>query len=121
MSIGIDELSEAIMKEMEAYTQEVESVTGEKLDEISKQLVFSLRNNPNIPVRTGKYKKSFYFKTVAKGRGYHRNVIANRRYYMTHLLEDGHAIHGGTSRTNKHPHWSEAEKLAKKLLEGFSL
>lgn len=121
MSIGIDELSEAIMSELEAYTEEVESVTGEKLDEISKQLVFSLRNNPNIPVRTGKYKKSFYFKTVAKGSGYHRNVIANRQHQLTHLLEKGHATRGGTSRTKAYPHWSEAEKMAEKLLEGFSL
>lgn len=120
MSIGVDDLSSAIMEELESYSEEVEDTIDKDIDRISKILVDELKNNPKIPKRTGDYKKSFYTKTVAKGRGYKRKVVANKKYQLTHLLEEDHPMpQGGRSRA--FPHWKTAEERLEELMEETEL
>lgn len=116
MSISVDELSEVIKNELFEYSEEIDERMQDGIDDVSKKIVQRLKNNPIIPEKTGKYKKGFFFKTVAEGKGYKRNLIANKQYQLTHLLENGHAIKGGTSRTRSFPHWKDAEKEAEKLI-----
>lgn len=118
MRIDINDLSSAITEELEAYSEEIEEKIDKKIDDVSKKLVAELKSDPDIPENTGKYKKSFYFKKVAKGKGFKRNVVANKKHQLTHLLEDGHLTRGGTSRTKAFPHWKKAEKWAEELMEG---
>lgn len=116
MNISIDELSESIEKELFEYSEEVDKNLQDCIDSVSQKIVQRLENNPIIPEKSGKYKEGFFFKTVAKGKGFKRNIVANKRSQLTHLLEHGHAIKGGTKRTRKFPHWKEAEKEAERLI-----
>ena len=109
MNVNVDGLAEAIREELEKYSEEVEAKVDRGIDEICQEAVEELKSNPNIPVKSGKYKNSFYFKNEAKGKGYKRNRIANKRYRLTHLLEFGHATRNG-DRTEAFPHWADAEK-----------
>ena len=114
--VSIDDLADIIAEELESYTEEVDRVMQDEIDALSKEVVKNLKNNPIIPEETGKYKKSFYLKKEAQGRGYKRNRIANRDYQKTHLLEDGHLTSNG-KRTRAFPHWKEAQELADTLPE----
>ena len=114
--VSIDDLAHIIAEELESYTEEVDGVMQDEIDALSKEVVKNLKNNPIIPEETGKYKKSFYLKKEAQGRGYKRNRIANRDYQKTHLLEDGHLTSNG-KRTRAFPHWKEAQELADTLPE----
>lgn len=119
MSISVDGLSDAIMQELTEYLEGEEEIIDEGIDEISAELVLGLKNDPVIPKRTGKYKKSFYHKKAAKGIGYKRNVVANREYRLTHLLEDSHLTRNGTTRTKAYPHWATAQQKLDELMEGL--
>lgn len=119
MSISVDGLSDAIMQELLEYLEGEEEIINAGIDEISAELVISLKNDPVIPKRTGKYKKSFYYKKDKKGIGYKKNIVANRLYQLTHLLENPHVIHHGTSMTRAHPHWATAQKKLDELMEGL--
>ena len=108
-NVKIDGLVGAIMDALEEYSEEVEEKIDNGIDEISDALVNQLENDPVIPERTGEYKKSFYAKTVAKGKGFKRNVVANKKYQLTHLLEYPHATRGGKGRSKAYPHWQTAQ------------
>lgn len=116
----IDELSQLIEKELTEFSEEKEEEMAENIDRISDILVENLKNHPVLPQLkgTGKYKKSFYRKTLAKGKGYKRNVVANKKYELTHLLERPHLTRNGVTRTRAFPHWEDAQKELEKLVEG---
>ena len=119
MSVSVDGLSDAIMDVLMDYCEKEEEIIDDGLDKISEELVNSLKNDPVIPERTGKYKKSFYYKKVAKGLGYKRNVVANKKYQLTHILEKSHLTRNGTSRTKAYPHWETAQRKLDELMEGL--
>lgn len=118
MSIDIAKIC---AKELAQYTQEVEEELFEKIEEKAEDIVNMLKKHPDVPKRTGKYKKSFYKKTIATGRGYKRVVVANKLHGLTHLLENPHEIisHGKRTgkRTKAHPHWKDAQREAEKFAE----
>ena len=121
MNIKIENLSSAIAEELESYSKGVEDTIDKDIDRISDILVEELKNNSNIPERTGKYKKSFYKKVIAKGIGYKRVVVANKIHQLTHLLEKTHLTRNGTSRTKAYPHWETAQKRLEELMEEMEL
>lgn len=114
--VSVDNLAEEIVKQMMAYSDEVDELMQQEIDKVAKEAVDSLKANPNIPKRTGKYKKSFAIKKLAQGSGYKRVAVFNKVHQLTHLLEFGHALKNG-GRARAYPHWQDAQKLAEELPE----
>lgn len=111
---SIEELSKMIEKEVASYSAEVDNAMQKEIDTVAKEVKESLENNPNIPVRTGEYKRGFKIRKIASGTGYKRVAVANDKYQLTHLLEYGHAKRNG-GRTRAYKHWEMAQKIADEL------
>ncbi|MEG2429514.1 MAG: HK97 gp10 family phage protein [Oscillospiraceae bacterium] len=114
--IEIGEFANEIVKQLKNYSAEVDEIMQEEIIDVAKETVKNLKKNTIVPQKTGKYKKSFYYKKIASGKGYRRMSVGNRVYQLTHLLEFGHVTRNG-KRTKAFPHWLLAQENSKKLLE----
>lgn len=120
MDVTVDQLARLIAKDLEEYSEEVEEILRDTIEEVAKEVRDSLKNDPVVKALngTGEYAKSFDIKNMYKSRGrnkgYYRLVIYNKKYRIGHLLEYGHSkVSGG--RTRAFPHWSTAQKIADTL------
>lgn len=110
-AIKVDELSDAIIELTGEISKEVEKNLDAELKKIAKETAESLKNDATIPQRTKderSYKNLFYVKKTETG-----YVIANKKYQLTHLLENGHDVvkNGQTvGRARAFPHWARAQK-----------
>lgn len=116
----INQLSQLIEDALFEYSEEVEEEMDEEIDRLADAVVENLEGNPVLKnlKGTGKYRKSFFCKTVAKGKGFKRKVVANKKYQLTHLLERSHLTRNGVTRTRAFPHWETAQKKLDELSEG---
>lgn len=109
--IRVEELAEAIIEFSGEIAEEVGENLNTELKKIAKETADSLKNDSNIPQRTKdeeSYKRLFYVKKTELG-----YVVANKKYQLTHLLENGHDIvrNGETvGRARAFPHWDRAQK-----------
>lgn len=109
--IKVEELAEAIIEFSGEIAEEVGENLNTELKKIAKETADSLKNDSNIPQRTKdeeSYKRLFYVKKTELG-----YVVANKKYQLTHLLENGHDIvrNGETvGRARSFPHWDRAQK-----------
>lgn len=109
--IKVEELAEAIIELSGEIAEEVGKNLNAELKKIAKETADSLKNDSNIPQRTKdeeSYKRLFYVKKTELG-----YVVANKKYQLTHLLENGHDIvrNGETvGRARAFPHWDRAQK-----------
>lgn len=114
MRISTDGLADAIMKELDEYSDDVAAAVKEEVEEVSKQCVSDIQEN--APVRTGKYKKSWKRKKTYESKSDIRITVHSTQYQLTHLLENGHAKVGG-GRVEGIPHIAPAEEKAAERLE----
>ncbi|MGE4213777.1 MAG: HK97 gp10 family phage protein [Anaerotignaceae bacterium] len=117
-NVSIDQLASLIAKSLEGYAEDVEEKIEYVITETAEETKKSLEQNPNIPEQTGDYKKGFYTKVMYKSKGKkgYKMVVANKKYRLTHLLENGHVKKGG-GRTRAYKHWEEAQAVAETLPE----
>lgn len=108
--VSLDGLQDAIMQELQRYSQESSDKLKQGLKKIADESVKELRSTS--PKRTGKYAKSWNAKKVYEADDDIRIVVNARtpHYRLTHLLEFGHASPKGGRRVPARPHIAAAEQ-----------
>jgi len=113
-----EQLGQALAQDLANYTKEADEAVQKTIKEVADEALQAVEDSPSIQHMSG-YKKRFYVKNLLSAgsdRWNHRAVIASRDYWLTHLLEKGHAAPGG-GRTRAFPHWKNGQKIADTLPE----
>ena len=101
MKVKPNDLSKAILKELENYTENVSEAVDEAVGDIameSRKKLQAIRSVEGSNVWR-KYPRGWTIKSK-KRKGNRTEIVWNSRYYqLTHLLENGHVIKNGTGRT----------------------
>ena len=115
---GIEDFADAVMEALQEEAERVEELSREEITATAKEALQTLRNHPNIPVKTGDYKKSFALKKKTDSTGEFSYTLYNKspEYRKAHLLEYGHAKRGG-GRVKAYPHWKDAQRVVDELPE----
>ena len=114
MAVSVEDMADAIMKELTEYSQDVTDQLKADVKSVAKQCAKDIRQKS--PVLTGSYKKGWRSKVQYEGREDIRMTVHNATdYQLTHLLEFGHAKAGG-GRVEGHPHIRPAEEKAEEAL-----
>ncbi len=114
-----NQLASLIAKSLEEYSEEVQEIIEKKINDVTAEALQAIKDSPAIQHMTNDgYRKGFYIKNIYKGKGInkgqYRLVIANKKYRIGHLLENGHAkLNGG--RTKEYPHWINGQKIVDTL------
>lgn len=109
-------MANAIVKELQEYSQEAQEVLNKSVKDVTKQCVKDIK--AGTPKRTGEYRKSWTSKVQYEKHDDIKTVVYSKapHYRLTHLLENGHAKVGG-GRVEGHPHIAPAESQAEVSLE----
>lgn len=98
---------------LEEFKGDVEDATNSAIDSVSREAVQKLKNTSPKRPGGGEYANGW---TRKKGNGrVHDVTIYNRKYQLTHLLENGHVIrneYGTFGRTNGIKHIAPVEEWA---------
>lgn len=113
--IKIDDLADAVSRELAAYNQDVAEGLKEEVHQVAKDMVTELKQTS--PRNTGDYAKGWKDRVEYESPEDIRVRIYNsKKPQLTHLLENGHAKQNG-GRVNGTPHIGPAEQKAEKSLE----
>ena len=113
--VGVDGLSDAVMKELEDYAKVIDTDMREAVTKAGQTVRKDI--SASAPKRYGTYSKSWSTKkTKQTSRSLEVTVYSRNRYQLAHLLEHGHAKRGG-GRTRAFPHIAPAEERGVKQLE----
>jgi hypothetical protein len=93
---------------MQQYTGILSDDIEAAIKDVGKQTVKKVKSLS--PVRTGTYKKG-WTSQVEKRAGSITVTVHNKRYQLTHLLENGHKTKSG-GKTKALPHIAPAEEYA---------
>lgn len=112
--IPISGLADAVVRELEAYRQEVTDGLKAEVKAAAKECRQDIQRLS--PVLTGRYRKGWQDKVEYEDGEDIRVVVRNRTdYQLTHLLEHGHAKANG-GRVEGKPHIGPAEQRAEAKL-----
>lgn len=116
-----DELAGAVLEVLQTFNHNVVTAADEAAVEAAKNAVKELRITS--PRRTGKYERGWTYRKEKSG----KVIVYNRaRPWLTHLLENGHPIHGTrgdnsdvSGYSKPRPHIAPAEQHAITAFEHF--
>ena len=99
-TVSIDVLDTAMNSILSEYGDEVSKILEEEIVETAKEAHKIIKEN--APVKRGEYRDS-----ISRKMQKHSQLIYAKSPHdkLTHLLEFGHSINGGTGRTRAFPHW----------------
>ena len=103
-------LGKAVMRELKAYKTEIQSRINDAAQKNAKKLQLKLRETSPEGKRS-RYKKSWQ---VQKKSNRTYRVYNETDWQLTHLLEEGHYIHGGTYFVQPIPHIAPARDEVEK-------
>lgn len=114
-AVKVDELAEAIARELQEYSEEVTEELKASVQSTAKTCVATLKQTS--PKDTGDYAKGWRSRKAYESIHDLRMEVHNATdYQLTHLLEDGHAkVNGG--RVEGQPHIQPAADEASRILE----
>jgi len=118
---NIDNLADAILRELENYSEGVTEGVKLAVDVVAKEVNIEIKNHVTFTEHSQKYVKAFKIKSVYDSR-YNKGktwYVSGGEYRLTHLLEKGHAKIGG-GRTRAFPHIIFGEELAIRRMEELS-
>lgn len=114
-SIGIDDLSDAIMEELHTYSKEISEDLKREVKQVAKECVKDIQRH--APEDTSDYKKGWKTKVAYENENDIRVTVYNaKKPQITHLLEHGHAKRNG-GRVEGKCHIYQAQKNAEASLE----
>lgn len=94
---GINNLSDAISKELTSYSKEVTIGVKKVTDKVANNMVKNTKRDAKVGRRKGKYKKSISSKTLYENN--HKKIkvwyVKDPEHRLAHLLNNGHAKKGG--------------------------
>ena len=110
-----DAMKQAFKKFGKVTTDDV----GEAAKYAAKEALKTLRETKPYKSHTGDYKASFGSEVAYKDTyAYGMRIGARGPYYrLTHLLEKGHRLRGGSGKTRSYPHIAPAQEAADKAFE----
>lgn len=114
-TVPVDELAAAIVRNLQAYTDDVTEGIKRAEDITAKECKENLEADSPVGA-TGKYKKGWKVTVTLNTPSEKHTVIHNKEYRLTHLLEDGHATRNG-GRTRAFPHIKTNEEKANAAFE----
>ena len=114
-TVSVDGLADAIMQNLQEYTQEITEGIKSAEDITAKECKENLEEDSPVGA-TGKYKKGWKVMVAYESTMEKRTVIHNKEYRLTHLLENGHAKRSG-GRTRAFPHIKKNEEKANAAFE----
>ena len=115
----IEKFANIIEITLEAYAEEIWSVTQSAIDTLGREAAKAVQANAKTAVHSRTYHKGWTY-TAQRPKGHHRleetGVVHNKtEYQLAHLLEKGHVTRNGTGRTYErtpaHPHIAEVEQM----------
>ncbi|MGH4125099.1 MAG: hypothetical protein ACREV6_19460 [Clostridium sp.] len=121
ITTSIDNLADAILKELENYTESVTDGVKAAVDIVAKEVDFEIKAHVTFTEHSKKYVKAFRIKSVYDGK-YNKGktwYVANGQHRLTHLLEKGHAKRNG-GRTDTFPHIIFGNDLAIRRMQELS-
>ena len=112
--VSIDDLADAIMHELQVYSDEVAEEIKDGVRQVAKDCAKEIKDKS--PINSGDYKKGWKTKVAFENREVIRVTVYNsKKPQITHLLEYGHASRNG-GRVEGHAHIRPAELQAEKAL-----
>lgn len=119
-TISINNLSEAINRELKLYSASVVDGVKKVNDEVTKQFVEDTRRDAPRGARSKHYYQFITSKTTYDGPNKKVNLwyVKDPEYRLTHLLKNGHATKNGGRTKAQDFITPNYEKLEKNLEEG---
>lgn len=117
-STPADKFAHIIELTLQAYEQDVWSITKETVDTLGAEAAKAVSANSKRAVKSRTYHKGWTY--TSERRNHHKRektgVVHNKtEYRLAHLLEFGHVTRNGTGRTFRptpaHPHIAEIEQM----------